>query len=191
MQHPCGIKHYNQYQKRRAERLRLTELKANKTPTAPMPVVCHLTGTGGSTSHSEVWAYWLAKQGIASIIVNSRGIRGRKNLKGMSAANYASDCKPALEFAKDETEVHVFYGELDGWGTYDGNRNACARMASREDNATFHLLKDAHHGFDGLWKGTWISEGQSFISAPNQAATQYAKDVVLKAVSKKWNLPTN
>ncbi|MGB1239077.1 MAG: dienelactone hydrolase family protein, partial [Pseudomonadales bacterium] len=90
--------------------------------------------------------------------------------------------------AKEITDTHVFYGELDKWGTYQGNRTACKRMANQSENTTFHLLNNAHHGYDIEWTGTWPSNGKKFKSAPNEAAFQTTKEAILNAMKTRWSI---
>jgi dienelactone hydrolase len=87
------------------------------------------------------------------------------------------------------TDVRVFYGELDDWGTFQGNRDACRKMAETKENASFHLMEQAHHGYDGSWQGTWnCCGGHSFTSAPNKMALEKTQQVILEAMQKKWKL---
>lgn len=88
----------------------------------------------------------------------------------------------------NKTQVHVFYGELDNWGNYKGIRNSCKTMTTWYDNAFFHLLKNAHHGYDGDWDGTWSSNRNTFTSKPNEEALTETKQIILKAIKDKWNI---
>ncbi len=71
----------------------------------------------------------------------------------------------------DGTNVHVFYGDLDEWGAYQGTRDACRRAVEGKASGGFHLVKGAHHGFDDTVAVTWPASGRTFRSEPNPAAT--------------------
>ena len=208
---------------------------------AKYPVVFFLQGSNGTNTQARLWAEWYAQYGIASVMIDSAGVRGMKRLFGI---DYEADLAPALEavqgnphldfsryavmgfsrggtaaldsgtfllstqpkpdfvFAlypgdsgqcrnkyKDPTKVFVFYGALDDWGDYMGTRNACSRMPGIYGNASFHLLKDAHHGYDGTWAGKWQCCGnRTFTSEPNPEALQYTRDLILKEIQEKWGL---
>lgn len=97
---------------------------------------------------------------------------------------YNSSCP---NYTKAKTDAHVFYGELDDWGTYQGIRNSCKSMASQRENTTFHLLKDAHHGYDGEWGGKWkCCRGRTFTSESNPEAKLKTQGIILNAMKKKW-----
>jgi dienelactone hydrolase len=90
---------------------------------------------------------------------------------------------------EEPTKVFIFYGEKDGWGSYQGNRNACKSMASWHDNTTFYLLKNAKHGYDGLWAGRWsCCGGKTFENAHNKEALEKTRAVIFEALSKKWRV---
>ena len=103
-------------------------------------------------------------------------------------ALYPGDKSECPNSHEKGTEVFVFYGELDDWGTYQGNRDACRNMASWKDNASFYMLDNAHHGYDGSWKGTWNCCGETFTSAPNKKAVEKTQQIILEAIQNKWNL---
>ena len=89
----------------------------------------------------------------------------------------------------DETKVTVFYGELDDWGTHQGNRNACRRMAERHDNASFYQLANAHHAYDGNKNEQWKCCGnRTFTSASNPAALAETKRIILAQMQEAWGV---
>lgn len=85
-----------------------------------------------------------------------------------------------------DTQVHVFYGELDDWGAFNGTRDGCKKMAMSSNNAHFHLLAGAHHGFDDLSSAKWSCCGGYFTSKPNHSATTEAKRIILAAINVAW-----
>jgi len=104
-------------------------------------------------------------------------------------ALYPGDNKGCPNTHGEDTDVRVFYGDLDDWGTYKGIRNTCKAMTTWSDNATFHLLKDAHHAYDGRRTGKWsCCSGKTFTSKPNKKATNETKKIILAAMKKKWNI---
>lgn len=104
-------------------------------------------------------------------------------------ALYPGDTNGCPNSHEDKTLVHIFYGDLDDWGTYKGIRNTCKSTASWYDNATFHLLKDAHHGYDGDYDNTWTCcSGKSFRTISSEDALQETKSIILEALNKKWKI---
>ncbi len=102
---------------------------------------------------------------------------------------YPGDSKGCPNSHDEDTNVMVFYGELDDWGSYKGIRNTCKSMTTWSDSSSFHLLKDAHHGYDGSWSGKWsCCGGRTFTSEPNTKATEETRKLILAAMKKKWNL---
>ncbi len=81
-----------------------------------------------------------------------------------------------------ETAVHVFYGDLDEWGSFNGNRDACAR----ETGVVFHPMKGAHHGFDDDKESRWNAAGQSFLSRPNPQALAEARAIIDAQIKAAW-----
>ena len=89
----------------------------------------------------------------------------------------------------ENTRVHVFYGELDDWGTFQGNRNACKAMADRNDNAVFHLIKNAHHGYDGNRNGKFTCcGGKTFRKISDKNAYVETQKIILAEIQKVWKL---
>jgi len=209
------------------------------------PVVFILPGSGGGHGgRSYSWARWFSSLGIASVMIDSAKVRGRRQLFGI---NYGGDLSPALEVVSENsnidskhyavigfsrggtaalesasylkesqpkpdfifslypgdkglcpnsheepTKVLVFYGEKDSWGTYQGNRNACKRMANWHDNTTFYLLKNAKHGYDGTWNGKWnCCGGRTFENAHNKKALEKTRALIFEVISKKWKIEKN
>lgn len=126
----------------------------------------------------------------------SRG--GTASLKSASSLN-GGQAKPDFVFAlypgipkgcpnshSAGTEVHIFYGDKDEWGAYKNVRKKCIAMAKSYRNTTFHLLKNAHHGYDGNWNGKWNCCNKSFLSKPNQVSLSETKRIILGAMQRKW-----
>jgi dienelactone hydrolase len=89
----------------------------------------------------------------------------------------------------ESTKVLVFYGEKDSWGTYQGNRSACKRMARSHDNTTFYSFKDAKHGYDGTWNGEWsCCGGRIFENAHNKEALDKTRALIFEELNKKWKI---
>lgn len=87
----------------------------------------------------------------------------------------------------ENTSVSVFYGDLDQWGSYQGNRNSCQKMAQKNDNATFYLMENSHHGYDGDWSGTWkCCGGKTFTSKSNTQTLAETKQIILSKIKEKW-----
>ncbi len=104
-------------------------------------------------------------------------------------ALYPGDKGECPNSHEEQTSVHIFYGELDDWGSYQGNRKACERMASYNDNATFHLIKGAHHGYDGSETSSWeCCGGRKFRKIPNADGLEATKVIILETVREKWNI---
>ncbi|WP_029009005.1 dienelactone hydrolase family protein [Azospirillum halopraeferens] len=78
-----------------------------------------------------------------------------------------------------DTAVHVFYGDLDEWGTHGGTRDACRRAVEGKPGRVFHAVRNAHHGFDDSVTVTWSAGGYSFRSEPNpQARAEVAQTLI-------------
>ncbi len=77
------------------------------------------------------------------------------------------DCS---ESHTSSSAVHVFYGDLDEWGTYEGTRDACRRVMEGKPGRAFHAVKGAHHGFDDSVSVTWSASGRTFRSESNPQA---------------------
>jgi len=89
----------------------------------------------------------------------------------------------------DQTKVHIFYGELDDWGTYQGNRNACKKMAEKRTNTSFYPLANAHHAYDGNSKEKWkCCGGRTFTSESNPDALAETKRIILAAMQREWGV---
>ena len=89
----------------------------------------------------------------------------------------------------ESTEIHVFYGDLDDWGTYRGHRDACKAMTSWSSNATFHLFKNVHHGYDGNGSVRWICcGGRTFTNAPDEEARDRTRKIILDAIRERWEI---
>ena len=89
----------------------------------------------------------------------------------------------------DQTKVHVFYGELDDWGTYQGNRNSCETMAEKYANASYYPLENAHHAYDGNSNEKWkCCGGKIFTSESNAEALAETKRIILAAMQKEWGI---
>jgi dienelactone hydrolase len=92
----------------------------------------------------------------------------------------------------EPTKVLVFYGDQDDWGDYRGTRTACSKLPLVSSNASFHLLKNAHHGYDGYWGGKWQCCGnRTFTSEPNAEALETTRTVITQEIRKKWKLPVS
>lgn len=83
-------------------------------------------------------------------------------------------------------KVMVFYGDLDDWGTFQGNRAACQRMAQSQPNTSFHLLPGAHHGYDDMTNADWSCCGRSFVSRSSAKATEETRKIIMKTIQKPW-----
>ena len=86
---------------------------------------------------------------------------------------------------KEETNVHIFYGDLDDSGSYGGTRSVCKSMANRRKNTKFHLLKGAHHGYDGNSNITFRCCGRKFTKRTNDIAIEETRKIIIKQI-KKW-----
>ena len=86
----------------------------------------------------------------------------------------------------EPVKVMVFYGDQDDWGTFQGNRDACQRMAESRSNTRFHLLAGAHHGYDGMVNTHWSCCGQSFVSKSSSKATEETRQIILEAIRRPW-----
>ena len=116
-----------------------------------------------------------------------------------SAPHFGKAPRPSLIFALypgnngfcpnsygNAVETHVFYGDLDEWGAFQGNRAACQKTAARYERTFFHLLKNAHHGYDGNWEGVWHAANRSFHSKPNPEARKKTEKIILEAMRRAW-----
>lgn len=61
---------------------------------AKYPVVFFLRGSNGTNTKARLWAEWYARYGIASVMIDSAGVRGMKRLFGI---DYEADLAPAQE----------------------------------------------------------------------------------------------
>lgn len=89
---------------------------------------------------------------------------------------------------ENETDVHVFYGDLDDWGSYKNNRVNCKQIASKHRNAAFHSLQNAHHGYDDSIIFDYQYKGKNFHSEPNAVARERSEQIILEAIRKRWAL---
>lgn len=111
-------------------------------------------------------------------------------------ALYPGDSKGCPNSYGDKTDVHIFYGELDDWGTYKGIRSSCKSTASFDDKVSFYLLKNAHHGYDEIGyysrKQKWTCcGGKTFTNEANPEALEETKRIILKAIKSKWGVKKN
>ena len=89
----------------------------------------------------------------------------------------------------DQTKISLFYGELDDWGTYQGNRNSCKLMAEKYANTTYYPLANAHHGYDGDSSEQWkCCGGRTFTSQSNAEALAETKRIILAAMQQEWGI---
>ncbi len=86
----------------------------------------------------------------------------------------------------EPVKVMVFYGDQDDWGTFQGNRDACKRMAQSRPNTSFHLLAGAHHGYDGMVNVNWSCCGQAFVAKSSAKATEETRQIILEAIRPTW-----
>lgn len=87
-----------------------------------------------------------------------------------------------------DTDVHVFYGEKDGWGLYQNTIGACKRMASRRENTEFHSMGDVHHGFEGYGSGSFSCCGTSFKIEGNTVARNKLSGIISEVIQEKWGI---
>ncbi len=87
-----------------------------------------------------------------------------------------------------DTKVLVFYGALDDWGSFMNTRDGCRRMTETNSNASFHLLHNAHHGYDDTSSVQWSCCGSNFTSKPNKAATDETRQIILDAIQGAWRI---
>jgi len=102
-------------------------------------------------------------------------------------AFYPGNLGDCSENLPAETSVHVFYGELDEWGSHRGTRDACRRMAEGKPGRTFHLVKNAHHAFDDRFTLTWPSDNRSFRSEPNPEARAEVERTLVQVLKAALN----
>lgn len=90
-------------------------------------------------------------------------------------------------FQQSPTQVHIFYGDADDWGDYQGTRAACENTAIAYSNVTFHLVPGAGHGFDGDWSGKWIHPCcGTFTSVANPRATAAVRDELIPILTEAF-----
>lgn len=88
-----------------------------------------------------------------------------------------------------KTRVMVFYGELDGSGTRNGNRDRCKSMTLNSENAVFHGFAETHHGFDGLSTESAFDGSVGYLIAPNASAVQQTRQLILQELKTTWLRP--
>ena len=77
---------------------------SSKNPDKKYPVVFFFQGSGGKNNRAWQWARWFARHGVASVFIDSAGIRGRDKLYGV---NYGRDLAPALDAVKDNPRLNL------------------------------------------------------------------------------------
>ncbi len=207
-----------------------------------LPVVFFLPGAGGDIEQGRTWAKWFSKQGVASVLIDSAGIRGLKNLfdvnygKDLARALLTVSSNPNLDltryavmgfskggtaalesnkylknnqqipdfifslypgwggkcpnrYKKENSSVFVFYGELDGVGSYRGTRDTCKRMASKYENTHYYGFDGVNHGYDGDWEGDWTCcGGKTFTNEHNSDALKRTQDIILENINRTWKV---
>jgi dienelactone hydrolase len=83
-----------------------------------------------------------------------------------------------------QVPVHIFYGAADGWGSHQGTRSSCRRLAG--GSIEYHEYPDAQHGFDAPWTGRFHAGGNSFVFGPEPSAAAAAQAVIADVLSKAW-----
>lgn len=208
------------------------------------PLIIITQGTGAIGNRERAWADWFSNQSVAVALVNSAGLRGRKDLSGLgSYFDYSSDTvdvlnwlaphanidtnrfgligfsrggtmtlltgkhfpeqdkAPALAFAfypgaahqcpntfGEKTSVHVFYGSDDEWGIDQGLQKACKAMTEKSQNAVYHELPGAHHGFDQRGESTFAAERKTFRKKFDDAALEATRAIIRDAMIKQWGV---
>lgn len=206
------------------------------------PLIIVTQGTGAIGGRERAWADWFSNQSIAVALVNSAGLRGRKDLSGLdSFFDYSSDTvdvlnwlsahekidtrrfgiigfsrggtmalmtgkrfpdqdkAPGLVFAfypgaarhcpntyGPQTAIHIFYGNEDEWGIDQGLQEACKGMAGKAQNASYHELPGAHHGFDQRGESTFVAERKTFRKKFNEEALEASRSIIRNAMTRKW-----
>jgi dienelactone hydrolase len=87
-----------------------------------------------------------------------------------------------------QTAIHIFYGEDDDWGHYQGTRRACQNLAQADPKVTFHSFPHAHHGYDGTYEGRWSCCGRTFLSKPDAQALQKTRQTIQEHIAKSWGI---
>lgn len=72
-----------------------------------VPVVVFYQGTGGGNKRALVWADWFKERGIASVIVDNAGLRGRTNFSGAGGLDYSGDAFSALAAVSGDPRLDV------------------------------------------------------------------------------------
>ena len=104
-------------------------------------------------------------------------------------ALYPGDNSSCPNSHSSETSVSVFYGADDQWGSYQGNRKACQRMADKNSNTSFYLLENTHHGYDASWNGSWkCCGGRSFTNKHSAESLDYTRKIILQQLKTKWDI---
>lgn len=89
------------------------------------------------------------------------------------------------DFAADgPTEVHIFYGEADEWGQFQGSYARCRSLA--KGSIRFHGFPGAHHGFDSAATGSFGASGRSFRYEPHPEANEKARAIIDEVLARVW-----
>ncbi len=67
-----------------------------------VPFVVFMHGSGGMNGHSEKWSRWFESHGVASVFINSAGVRG---LDLLLSVTYEDDLEPALTVASRHSNL--------------------------------------------------------------------------------------
>ena len=89
-------------------------------------------------------------------------------------------------FDKLPTTVHVFYGEVDEYGIDQGLQKACRSMTEKSQNASYHELPGAHHGFDQPGEGSFTAGRKSFRKQFNEAALSEVRRIIENTINNQW-----
>jgi len=89
---------------------------------------------------------------------------------------------------KIQTDVSIFYGEIDQWGLYSGLQKACKKEAVKKENVTYYEFENSHHGYDGSYSGSFRVDKQVMRIEPNEKARIETEKIMLRKMKKKWGI---
>ena len=87
-----------------------------------------------------------------------------------------------------QTEVHYFFGDMDGVCISEHNDSACMRIAKQRDEVFFHRIKNATHAYDDTMGNRFTCCNPPVVVkvVPNPGAVDVTKEIIKEAIDRRW-----
>lgn len=96
-------------------------------------------------------------------------------------------CK-SYHLDKPQTDVSIFYGDLDQWGLHSGLQEACQEEAAKKKNVTYYGFENSHHGYDGSYSGSFKAYKKYMRIEPNEKARLETEKIIVDKMKEKWGI---